>query len=184
MEETIMQIGGRALGVAALVLAGLLATAAPALAHNSLTGSDPEDGETVEHAPDQLQLTFFAAVDPNNAEFDVTGPDGSSVIAGDPEVAEKTVRVPIRPGPAGDYEVAWRVLSSDADWVAGTVAFTVSPSATPSATPSAVPAAGEVGDDAGGSGPAWWVWAVLAVLVVAAAGSGGYRLRRRMAENR
>jgi copper resistance protein C len=188
-----MRIGRQVLVVAAATLAGVLAVPAPALAHNSLTGSDPEDGASVEQAPDEVELSFLAAVDADNAEFDVTGPDGSSVMAGDADVDDRTVLLAVEPGPAGDYEVAWRVLSSDGDWVDGTVGFAVTvgqeptpsptpapPSPTQSPTPAAVPAADEVADD-GGSGPAWWVWALVALVVAAAAGYAGYRLRRRTA---
>jgi copper resistance protein C len=190
-----MRIGRQALVVVVVALAGLLAVPAPAMAHNSLTGSDPEDGTSVEQAPDEVELSFLAAVDPDNAEFGVTGPDGSSVMAGDAEVDDRTVRLAVEPGPAGDYEIAWRVLSSDGDWIDGTVGFTVTvgeqaapsptpspPAPSPSPTPEAVPAAEETAQDAGGSGPAWWVW-VLVALVVAAAGYAGYRLtsRRRTA---
>jgi copper resistance protein C len=186
-----MRMAGRLLVVAGLVFGGLLAGGTPALAHNQLTGSNPEEGERVEQAPDEVRLEFLATVDANNAEFDVTGPDGSSVMAGDAEVDEDTVLIPVEPGPAGEYEVAWRVLSSDGDWVDGTVGFSVtvgeeptasptpsaSPAAspTPSPTPDAVPAASE--DAEGGS--TWWVWVLLAAAVAAVAGFLGYRLRHR-----
>jgi methionine-rich copper-binding protein CopC len=187
-----MRIGGRLIVVAVLMLGGLFVSGAPALAHNELTGSNPEDGESLEQVPDEVRLEFLAAVDANNAEFDVTGPDGSSVLADDAEVDEDTVLIPVEAGPAGDYEVAWRVLSSDGDWVDGTVAFTVtvgeepSPSPTPSPTPEAsptpsptpdaVPAASE---DTSGGGSTWWVWALVALAVLVVAGYLGYRFRRR-----
>jgi copper resistance protein C len=187
-----MRIGGRLVVLAGLVIGGVLATGSPAFAHNELTGSDPEQGQEVEQAPDEIRLEFLASVDANNAEFDVSGPDGSSVMADDAEVDGDVVLIPVEPGPAGEYEVAWRVLASDGDWVDGTVAFTVtvgaeptpSPSPTPQAsptpspTPAAVPAASEDTDE---GGSAWWVWALIAIVVVAVAGFVGYRLRRRTA---
>jgi methionine-rich copper-binding protein CopC len=189
-----MRMAGRLLLVAVLVLGGLIAGGSPALAHNELTGSNPEEGESLEQAPDEVRLEFLAAVDANNAEFGVTGPDGSSVMADDARVDEDTVLIPVDPGPAGDYEVAWRVLSSDGDWVDGTVAFTVTvgeePSPSPSPTepaattptPSPSAAADPVAVDAGeesGSGSTWWVWVLIALALAGVAGYVGYRLRRR-----
>jgi copper resistance protein C len=184
-----MRIGGRLIVLVGLVIGGVLATGAPAFAHNELTGSDPEEGQEVEQAPDEIRLEFLASVDAANAEFDVSGPDGS-VMADDAEVDGDVVLIPVEPGPAGDYEVDWRVLSSDGDWVEGTVAFTVTVGAepspgpsptpaaspTPSPTPAAVPAASEGTDDGGST---WWVWALIAIVVVAIAGYLGYRFRRR-----
>ena len=79
------------MAIAAIAVVALVAAPPPAFAHNPLTGSDPEDGASVEQAPDQVELSFLAAVDANNAEFDVTGPDGSSVLAGSAEVDDKSV---------------------------------------------------------------------------------------------
>ncbi|WP_236538890.1 copper resistance CopC family protein [Spiractinospora alimapuensis] len=49
-----------ALGAAVGLAAGglLLATAGPASAHNVLVESTPQDGETLDSAPDQVELVF------------------------------------------------------------------------------------------------------------------------------
>lgn len=183
--------------VAALVLGTALGTGAPALAHNALTGSDPADGAGVEQGPDQVRLEFRASLDPLNANLEVTGPDGSSVVDGEPEFDGSEVTIPVRTGVAGEYEVAYEVLSADGDWADGTLGFTVSVGAQPSptpplaSTPAATPAAGPpeasppeaapaatVGDEPGG-GVAWWGWLLAVAGLAAVVGYAGYRVRAR-----
>lgn len=176
--------------VAALMLGTVLGTGAPALAHNALTGSDPEDGATLEQSPDEVRLEFRASLDPLNANLDVTGPDGSSVVDGEPEFDGDEVVIPVRATLAGEYEVAYEVLSADGDWADGTVGFTMAvaeqptPTPSPSATPPPSPSPERVtaADEANsGGGVGWWGWPLLAAagLAAAAAGYTGYRMRTR-----
>ena len=180
--------------VAALVT---VAWPAPAFAHNQLVDSDPADGAQVETGPDQVALTFLASLDPDGAEVSVTGPDGSSVVAGDAEVDGTTLTIPVQAVRAGAYEVAYEVLSSDGHVVEGTLGFTVTvgeptrtpaPTAPPETTPApddpapastavAEAAEGEAADDQGGGVPGW-TWPLVALVALALAG-GGYALYRR-----
>lgn len=184
----------RWLSVGLIFLAVLLGSAAPAAAHNQLTGSDPEDGARLEQGPQQVRLTFLASADPDGAELAVTGPDGAPAVAGEPEFDGTDVTIPVRAGLAGEYEVAYRVLSNDGHWAEGSITFTVTvgeqpspsppppPSPSPSPPPASSPAAEQVapaaGTDGDGDGPLlpWWFW----LLVLAGGGLLlGLAIRRR-----
>lgn len=192
-----MRTGRLLIGIAAAVLSMILGVGAPAFGHNSLTDSDPADGATVERAPEQVQLTFLARLDPANAELAVTGPDGDPVETDQPVFDGSEVTIPLPAGPAGDYQVDYRVLSADGDWADGTVRFSVTTGAQPTASPTparstAAPAstlpperppapdAATVSTDRGGSA-GWWPWLVagLALAAVAGAALATHRYRRR-----
>jgi methionine-rich copper-binding protein CopC len=162
-----------------LIVGVAVGSAAPAFAHNSLTASDPEDGETLERAPDRVRLTFLAALDPDNANLAVTGPGGRSVVDGASEFDGETVRMPVRIEVAGDYQIAYEVLSSDGDWVDGSVAFTVDIPAATTPPPHSAVAIAERTDDSGSDRRAlpWWGLG-LAVLLGAGAGLVIYRRLR------
>lgn len=178
------------LGVAAG--ASLLSPAAPAAAHNSLTGSDPQNGARVAAAPKRIELRFLATPKEATTKVTVTGPDNVAATGGAPTFAGKRVSVPFTPGAAGLYIVTYQLASDDGHPIKGEVRFTLT-TGTPAETPSAsappttaapttaapasaspTPAAADADDD-GGTG---WLWAAGAVVVLAALG-GGLLLRRR-----
>ncbi|MBB5115521.1 hypothetical protein FHU28_005360 [Micromonospora echinospora] len=198
-------MGGRVARVARtwLVVLGVAAAvsvlpAAPAAAHNSLTGSDPRDGARLAAAPERIELRFLATPKEATTEVTVTGPDNVAATGGAPTFSGKRVIVPFRPGAAGLYIVTYRLASDDGHPIKGEVRFTLTTgtpaeapsasapptSAAPTAAPttaaptraSPTPAAAEANDD-GGTG---WLWAAGAVVVLAALG-GGLLLRRRAA---
>ncbi|MGC4902069.1 copper resistance CopC family protein [Micromonospora echinospora] len=198
-------MGGRVARVARtwLVVLGVAAAvsvlpAAPAAAHNSLTGSDPRDGARLAAAPERIELRFLATPKEATTEVTVTGPDDVAATGGAPTFSGKRVIVPFRPGAAGLYIVTYRLASDDGHPIKGEVRFTLTTgtpaeapsasapptSAAPTAAPttaaptraSPTPAAAEANDD-GGTG---WLWAAGAVVVLAALG-GGLLLRRRAA---
>ncbi|WP_422755152.1 copper resistance CopC family protein [Micromonospora sp. WMMD708] len=180
---------GVALGVALL-------PASPALAHNSLTGSNPADGAKVATAPAAVELRFLSKLDPGRTKITVTGPDNIPAAGGEPTFSGSRVRVPFAPGAAGLYIVDYQLPSSDGHPVKGEVRFTLTtgtaaapPSVTPSASPtpsptptsaapespSTTPVAAAGTDDAGRG----WLWAVAGGLVLLAALAAGLFLRRR-----
>ncbi|MCW3841523.1 copper resistance protein CopC [Micromonospora yasonensis] len=178
--------------------ASVLLPAAPAAAHNSLTGSDPKDGSRVATAPERIELRFLATPAPDTTKITVTGPDDAPAASGAPTFSGKRVSVPFTPGPPGVYTVAYQLGSADGHPVKGELSFTLTtgaaatrsaappttapttpadPPTTLSTTPaSPVPAASRSAD--GGTG--WW-WATGAVVVVLLALGGGLLLRRRAA---
>lgn len=115
-------------GLSALLLgtAAVLGPIAPAQAHDRLVSSDPESGATLEEAPEEIGLTFSANVQDVGGSVDLTDGDGETVQVGDLETEGTTVTTAIEDElPAGDYEVRWRVVSSDGHPISGVVDFTV-----------------------------------------------------------
>ncbi|MGB2567987.1 copper resistance CopC family protein [Micromonospora citrea] len=169
----------------------LLLPAAPALAHNSLTGSNPADGARVASAPARIELRFLSKPDPATTKITVVGPGSVPAAGGAPSFTGSRVSVPFAAGPAGEYTVGYQLASSDGHPVKGTVRFTLTTgvSSTPSAggTPTAsappttaapvttaVPTTASETDD---DGAPVWPWLLGAGVLVAA--GAALLLRRR-----
>ncbi|WP_187365109.1 copper resistance protein CopC [Cellulosimicrobium cellulans] len=128
-----------ALAAVLLALAAVLLTAGRADAHNSLLGTDPADGSTVDAPPASITLTFDQPAQSLGTEIVVLGPDGGVVSSGDAALVDNTVSQALSTGlPAGAYTVEWRVTSADGHPLSGTLAFTAA-----SGAEAAVPAAPE-----------------------------------------
>jgi methionine-rich copper-binding protein CopC len=179
------------IALAAALLAAFLVLFAPlsASAHDALVSSSPAADESVETVPTELTLTFSAKlIDGEGAtEVVVTAPDGTSVTDGAAAVEGAIVTQPLQgAGPAGEYHVIWKVVSSDGHPTSGEYSFTVtvgddgSATSAPTATPTtAAPTAEQTaapeptttpvtdsGDADGGS--AWiWVLSIVGILIVA-----------------
>lgn len=134
---------GRVLAVlAALVLAfaALVAGAPHAAAHNTLLGTDPEDGATLATPPTHLTLTFDQPAQALGTEVVVLGPDGATVSTGTPEIVDDTVAQALAADlPAGAYTVQWRVTSADGHPLSGELAFTATAGTAPAVTAPATP---------------------------------------------
>lgn len=190
MKTTALRRPAAPIALAATLLAAFLVLLSPlsASAHDALVSSSPAADSSVETLPSELTLTFSAKlIDGEGAtELTVTDPAGQSVIDGTPTVEGAIVTQPLLgSGPAGEYHVVWKVVSSDGHPTSGEFSFTVTvgDEATPSDEPTTAPptaaptteqtAAPEAtattapgaGDDAGA--PSGWIW-VLAILVLAA----------------
>ncbi len=118
--------------------AALLLAPAPAFAHDVLIDSDPEDGTTLDTVPEEVVLTF------NNSPMEggsgsaivVTGPDGEEHQEGDLTFDGPEVSVGLVPlTEAGEYSIAFRVVSSDGHPIQDTLDFTVSEEAAAAAAP-------------------------------------------------
>lgn len=177
-----------ALRAAALsVLCGLvlLLGAGPASAHTRLQSSDPADGTSVPTAPARVSLTFNEDMQVGFSTVTLIGPDGAAYQTGDVAADGGTVSTALLPlGPAGRYEIGYRVVSEDGHPVTGSVAFTLTapgpaaavavpttaaaPSSGP-ATSSADPAPAAASAPAApeGGGAPVWPWIVGAVVLVA-----------------
>lgn len=94
-----------------LALAGV---ASPAFAHDSLVGSTPEAGASVEQAPEAITLEYSSNLIDAGTLVEVTAADGTVVSTGTPSVVGTEVTQQLEPElAAGDYTVTWRVTSSD-----------------------------------------------------------------------
>ncbi|MEC3894864.1 copper resistance CopC family protein [Nocardiopsis alba] len=145
------------------VAAALLLAPSPALAHDVLTGSNPEDEATLETLPEEVVLTF------NNAPMEggsgsaivVTGPDEETQYEDGELVFDGTdVSVGLAPlDQAGDYTIAFRVVSSDGHPIQETLTFTVTDEAVAEAAPEEpaeeeAPAENEAADEQAEEAPA------------------------------
>ena len=134
-----------------LALTVLLLTAGTANAHDVITGSDPADGSTVPTAPTQVSVTFDETPQPEGAALTVVGPDGAHHEQGAVTVRDKVVSVPVGALPqAGQYEIGYRVVSSDGHPVSGSVTFDLTtPSAPAGAATTGAPAQAAPADHSG-----------------------------------
>jgi copper resistance protein C len=182
----------RALAVTLLCGLGLLIGTAPAFAHTRLESTDPADGASLSTAPQKISLTFNEDVPAEFTALTVIGPDGKAYQTGAVTADNGTVSTAVLPlGPAGKYQVGYRVVSDDGHPVEGSLSFTMTTAGTPTttaaaaaATPSpaapapaaAVTAAPAPPADDGGM-PVW-PWIVGAVVLVGAGVVAALRLGR------
>ncbi|MDN5859610.1 MAG: copper resistance protein CopC [Pseudonocardia sp.] len=182
-----------------LLQGGLLATACglvmmlvagPAAAHARLVSSDPADGASLATAPSKVTLTFNEQMQEGFTTLTVIGPGGTAWQDGQTQVAGNSVSIGVKPlGPAGTYQIGYRVVSDDGHPISGSVSFTLTapgPGAAPATTPTsaaptsaAVPSAAvatvaapattsAAAAPAGGNGSTpVWPWIVGAVVAVA-----------------
>ncbi|MBD8058096.1 copper resistance protein CopC [Cellulomonas sp. JH27-2] len=144
-------------GALTAVLGVLVAPAASA--HDQLVSTDPADGSTVDVVPDHVTLTFEDPAVAIGTVIEVTGPDGSVVSSGAPQLVDSDVTQAITAQdlPAGKYAVTWRVTSPDGHVVSGDFAFAAksgsgdeapAPATTSSAAPSDEASESAPSDDA------------------------------------
>jgi len=178
---------------AVVVLAGLglLLGATPALAHTRLESSSPADGASVADAPSGVTLTFNQEMQADFSTITVVGPDGTSWQAGQVSSAGTSVSTQVRPlGPAGRYEIGYRVVSEDGHPVVGTISFTLTAAGT-GAAPAAVTTAPAVGttpaptvitttaSTTSGDSTPIWPWVLGGVVVIGAGVAVALRKGRR-----
>jgi copper resistance protein C len=114
-------------GIHAAAAAVALLTAAPALAHAKLVGSNPAANAAVA-APRTISLTFSDKVVPAFSSFEVVM-DGhdmkvpvNTVVSKDGKTITGTVRGGMM---AGTYKIVWRIAASDGHRMTGEVPFRV-----------------------------------------------------------
>ena len=130
------------LTLSALTISVVLATATAAHAHTGLSSSNPADGSTLTSPVPAVDLTFTGQV--LLREVTVTGPAGTSAVAGAASASGAVVTQPVTLTGAGTYTVGYAVTSSDGHPLDGSVTFTYAPpseAAAPTIGPTAVPAA-------------------------------------------
>ncbi|MDA2813628.1 copper resistance protein CopC [Nocardiopsis sp. RSe5-2] len=104
-----------------------LATAPAASAHDVLLSSTPENGDELDTAPETVELTFSADIGDGGNAIAVNGPDGSDHASGDITIDGPDAEVGVEPlTEAGDYTVAYRMVSSDGHVIEDTIEFSLS----------------------------------------------------------
>ncbi|MCF8568890.1 copper resistance protein CopC [Gordonia sp. HY002] len=154
--------------------------AGPASAHSARTGASPEDGASLDTAPDRVTLTFNEDLQTAYATLKVVGPDGHFWQKGEPTVDGRDISVPIDGlGPAGEYKVNFRVTSADGHPVQGQTTFTLTTAG--EGTPGAVvPEDYETPSESEGGVKAWYIIVpIVVVVLLVGAGLAFVLVRRR-----
>jgi copper transport protein len=111
-----------------VTLAFVIAIAAPASAHATLTSTTPTDGSVVHGPVTSVTVTFDESVGVSPGSLRIYDPKGARVDDGPPAQSNggTTVKVSLRPnlGP-GTYTAAWHVVSSDSHPVSGAFTFSI-----------------------------------------------------------
>ncbi|WP_217584899.1 copper resistance CopC family protein [Microbacterium sp. GbtcB4] len=169
---------------AVLAAVAILATAAPATAHDQLIESSPADGERLDAAPVSVTMTFsgeLLVLDESTAGAVVLVVDaeGEDWATGEVEVRGRNVTAALLPDmPDSGYQVRWQVVSEDGHPIAGVIPFAVgdavplestgNPEPTASATGGSSTASDQNADETGGPVRVLLVGGAGAALAVAA----------------
>ncbi len=99
-----------------------------ATAHAALIGSEPAAGSRLASSPERIRLLFSEPVEPNLTKISLIAADGKTIAvstSGDPhDVHAVIARVESTLG-AGEYRVAWHIVSADGHPVGGSFLFGV-----------------------------------------------------------
>ena len=125
-----------ALALLAAVTVGAVGHVPAASAHNYLVSSTPEAGSVLTSLPPEFVITTndvlldFGGENTGSAgALEVQGPDGLFYGDGCVTVSGASISTPAALGPAGDYTVIWRVVSTDGHPVSNQFSFTWQPDA-------------------------------------------------------
>ncbi len=118
--------------------AAVIGLAGPAAAHDAAESSTPAEGATVAVAPEQVSVTFSNNPLGIGSSFSIKDASGAEWAEGPVDIVDNVASQKLKAGgPAGQYTVAWRVVSSDSHPIEGTFTFTAA-----SAAGGAAPATG------------------------------------------
>jgi copper resistance protein C len=175
--------------------AAVLGLAGPAAAHDAAESSSPAQGASVAVVPEQVSVTFNNNPLGIGSSFSIKDAAGSEWADGAVEIVDNVASQKLKSGaPAGQYTVAWRVVSSDSHPIEGTFSFTAAAAAggaAPAASSTAaatVPAIGTAQpgqtaapDPAGSGEPFQWSIVVFAAVAVGLLATLAFLARRRLA---
>jgi len=166
--------GRKSLLLAVLLCLGLtLATASAAFAHDELVSSNPRNNERFSSAPSSVSLRFSAPLLKIGHEIRVVDAASTNWVQGEAVLARETLTQPLSPDlPPGEYQVRWRVVSSDGHPINGSYSFLVGADAQPGSIPAlgtAIKATSgradaQSGAEVSAQAPALPGWAVTAVI--------------------
>lgn len=114
--------------------AAVLGVAGAAAAHDAAESSTPAQGTVVASVPDMVSVTFNNKPLGIGPAFSVKDASGTEWAEGPVEIVDNVASQRVRAGgPAGEYVVSWRVVSSDSHPIEGTFSFTATAGSAPSA---------------------------------------------------
>ena len=104
----------------------LLMFATSAMAHCFPDRSTPSAASSLTSAPSQVEVHFDNPFDPAGTSVRVLDGDGEVVSgAGAASADHRSITVPLKPLPGGQYFVKWRATSQDGDHTLGAYSFTI-----------------------------------------------------------
>lgn len=117
----------RSFVIAALLCLGIGLVAAPsASAHDQLISSNPTEGQRLGAAPSSITLSFSAELLTLGYEIRVMDADSKNWAQGTAALTRESLSQPVAVGmPEGEYQVRWRVVSSDGHPINGSFTFLV-----------------------------------------------------------
>lgn len=117
----------RSFVIATLLCLGIGLVAAPsASAHDQLISSNPTEGQRLGAAPSTITLTFSAELLTLGYEIRVMNADSKNWAQGTATLTRDSLSQPVAAGmPEGEYQVRWRVVSSDGHPINGSYSFLV-----------------------------------------------------------
>lgn len=127
--------------LATVVAVGALTVVATpvALAHDSVIGGNPADGDVVEEFPRSIELEFSGLPQEGFSTVAITDQDsGDLLFSGEPTIDGRLVTLDLPAdvsGGPGDYTVGFQILSSDGHATRSATTFTVAGDAQTTATP-------------------------------------------------
>ena len=127
----------------AIVFVLSVAIAPTASAHADLQVSTPEDGESLQIAPEEIRLTFSEELFEELVEISILDADGDLYSTIEVEQTPPPGTDVIFPwptqAPPGEYSIAYRVVSADGHPVTGTISFSYAATAPEPSTPEPAP---------------------------------------------
>ncbi|MGO2171688.1 MAG: copper resistance CopC family protein [Micrococcaceae bacterium] len=114
------------LGVLSLIAWLILASGVPAYAHDQVTNQTPTAGEHFDTSPNEVALTFTDEPLPVGAIIMIVDAEGDSWEEGEPTFSGFTATQQLKsPLPDGNYQVRWRIVSSDGHPISESFLFSV-----------------------------------------------------------
>lgn len=114
------------LGVLGLIAWLILVSGVPANAHDQVTDQTPTSGQHFDTSPDEVALTFTDEPLPVGAIIMVVDAEGESWEDGEPSFSGFTATQQLKtPLPDGNYQVRWRIVSSDGHPISESFLFSV-----------------------------------------------------------
>ncbi|OFU54549.1 hypothetical protein HMPREF3120_05920 [Corynebacterium sp. HMSC11D10] len=120
-------------GIAAAALATALVTSAPAVAHDVVIGSNPENKSVVQDFPERIELEFSGEPKEGFNTVAISRTENGStdvLFTGEPVIEGRNVTLDLPPDlqpEAGDYKVGFQIVSSDGHATKGMTSFSYQP---------------------------------------------------------